>query len=337
MLSRVANSLYWLNRYLERADNVAKFMDVNISLVLDMDFADGLAQWQPLVMASGDQEDFEERYSDAYTQEDVVRFLMFDEDNANSVFSCLIRARENARTIREVISTPMWEAINELYHLIRQHSDKQTVINLQELLSKIHSYNYMITGLMANTISHDEGWHFANLGRMMERADKIARIIDVKYFVLLPSLDYIDSPYESIQWGALLKSVNGFEMYLKQFHRINHKKVAKFLILDSFFPYAIKHCVDSALISMFYISEALAIEGLAKLELNQLAQYLKGVNIDDIISKGLHEFIDALQSDLNLIDSNIDKEFFSYNYDNIAVDLLSGYVTNSKQHQLIDD
>jgi hypothetical protein len=88
---------------------------------------------------------------------------------------------------------------------------------------------------------------------------------------------------------------------------------------------------------MFYISEALAIEGLAKLELNQLAQYLKGVNIDDIISKGLHEFIDALQSDLNLIDSNIDKEFFSYNYDNIAVDLLSGYVTNSKQHQLIDD
>ena len=218
MLSRTANAIYWMSRYLERADNVARFLAVNAHLVLDVGLDRDLAQWAPLISASGDDDDFNDRYAEP-SEDNVLNFLTFDEKNPNSILSCVQYARENARTLREVISSEMWETLNTLYHSVAKQSSKRRIDDLQDFFTEIRTANHLFTGHIENTMSHNQGWYFASIGRFLERADKTARILDVKCFALLPTLDYFDSPYDTVEWGAVLKSVSGFEMYRKQFHR----------------------------------------------------------------------------------------------------------------------
>ncbi|HTN39551.1 MAG TPA: alpha-E domain-containing protein, partial [Asticcacaulis sp.] len=208
MLSRVANSIYWMARYLERADCVARFIDVNTHLMLDLALDQNSAQWYPLVATSGDDEDFTKRYKQA-DERAVVKFMTFDQSNPNSILQCIFRARENARTVREVIPVEMWEKINELYHLTQSQSRKRSVADLADYYKEVRQSGHLFTGLMHNTMSRDMGWQFAHLGQMLERADKTARLLDVKYFLLLPHNDvWKDSAYDAVQWGAVLKSVN---------------------------------------------------------------------------------------------------------------------------------
>src|SRR5579872_3823789 len=157
MLSRVANSIYWMNRYLERADNVARFISVNVHLTLDLGLGSDDAQWQPIVVTSGDEADYAKRYGKA-NEKNVLRFLTFDEKNPNSILSCINCARENARTVREVIPSDMWEKINELYHMVHQHSRKQRMTNLQDFYQHIRMSNHMFSGFHEDAMSREEGW-----------------------------------------------------------------------------------------------------------------------------------------------------------------------------------
>jgi len=310
MLSRVASSIYWMSRYLERAENVARFVAVNAHLMLDMGLAPGAAQWKPLVTTSGDDADFAKRYKEA-SEKNVLHFLTFDEKNPNSIFSCICSARENARTVREVISSEMWEQLNALYHLVLEHSRKRRIANLQEFYVQIRSHSHLFAGLSENTMSHGEGWHFARMGRMLERADKTARILDVKYFLLLPDPDYVDSPYDAIEWGAVLKSANAFEMYRKHFHSINYKNVADFLIFDADFPRSMTHCVHTASDSLRAILQELKIKVQAEDEMAKLCKTLASTSIETVLGNGLHEFIDIFQFNLNVVDQAIYGSFFA--------------------------
>ncbi len=310
MLSRVASSIYWMSRYLERADNVARFIDVNSRLILDMGWERETAQWEPLVRTSGDEADFKKRYTE-YDEKSVVHFLTFDDKNPNSILSCIQNARENARTVREVISSEIWETINALYHLMEKHSRKRKIDDLQEVFSQIHSASHLIAGLIENTMSHGEGWHFSRVGRLLERADKTARMLDVKYFLLLPSADYFDSPYDTVEWGAVLKSVSGFEMYRKQFHRANYRHVTQFLILDPHFPRAIHYCVNTAARSLGYITDILGVTVPATKEMATLKSALDDTDIDTILEKGLHGFVDVFQFNLNVVDDALYRSFFA--------------------------
>lgn len=310
MLSRVANSVYWMGRYLERADNVARFIDVNAHLILDMGWERESAQWDPLVRASGDEEDFKKRY-DEFDEKNVVRFLTFDEKNPNSILGCVQRARENARTVREVISTEMWETINALYHLVQKHSRKRRIDDLQEFFLQVRNANHMLTGLTENMMSHGEGWHFFRIGKLLERADKTARMLDVKYFLLLPTPEYFDSPYDTVEWGAVLKSVNGFEMYRKQFHRANVRCVTQFLILDPHFPRAIHFCVHTAARSLKRITEMLDVTVPVEREMENLEAMVDAVEVEKVLQSGLHEFIDAFQFNLNVVDESLYHSFFA--------------------------
>jgi uncharacterized alpha-E superfamily protein len=310
MLSRTASSIYWMCRYLERADNVARFIAVNAHLILDMGFERKTAQWAPLVRASGDDEDFNERY-DATDEKNVVCFLTFDRDNANSIVSCVQSARENARTVREVISTEMWETINQLHHLVQKHGRKRRIDDLQEFFTEVRNASHLFTGHFENTMSHGEAWHFARMGKLIERADKTARMLDVKYFLLLPTPDYFDSPYDEVEWGAVLKSVSGFEMYRKQFHRANNRDVARFLILDPYFPRSVRYCIRAASFSLQRITKMLKVEVSAEEEFSILEAMLDGANIDAILKGGLHEYIDRFQFNLNVVDRSLYKSFFS--------------------------
>jgi uncharacterized alpha-E superfamily protein len=237
MLSRVADSIYWLNRYIERAENVARFVDVNLKLMLDMP-TNVVQQWDPLVAITGDLPTFKERYGVA-TAENVIHFLSFDREYANSIITCLQAARQNARSVREIISSEMWEQINEFYLFVKDASPEQSQAQLQEFFNQVKIYSHLFQGLMNATMAHNEGWHFGQMGRLIERADKTSRILDVKYFILLPSPEDVGSTIDEIQWMALLKSASAYEMYRKKVHRITPEGVAKFLVLDREFPRSI--------------------------------------------------------------------------------------------------
>jgi uncharacterized alpha-E superfamily protein len=306
MLSRAANSVYWMARYLERADNVARFIDVNAHLILDLGQSADQAQWHPLIVTSDDEKEFAARYPDS-SEAHVIRFLTFDEANPNSLLSCINAARENARTVREIIPSDMWEKMNELYHQVQAHSRSNSVRDLQQLYAQVRSANYWFAGLLQNVVSHGEAWHFLRLGRMIERADKTARLIDVKYFYLLPSPDAVGSASDSVQWGAVLKSVNAFEMYRKQFHRIVYQDVAEFLIFDPLFPRSMAYCVASCAKSLIKITRRTTDAGR---EIAALQAVLEATDTTTILKNGLHEFIDQFQIRLNVFDRAIHRSFF---------------------------
>ena len=310
MLSRTASSIYWMARYLERAENVARFVGVNLHLMLDMGIDPGHAQWKPLVTTSGDDADFAARY-DAPSERNVLAFLTFDEMNPNSIYSCVCRARENARTVRDVISSEMWEQINALYHLVVKAAEKQKLDNLEPFYQRIRSASHHFAGLAEDTMSHGEGWHFARMGRLLERAEKTSRMLDVKYFLLLPDAHYVDSPYDAVEWGAVLKSANGFEMYRKHFHNINYKDVADFLIFEPVFPRSIAYCVSAAARSLAAITAELQVKAPAQGEMATLQRMLAATSVEKVLADGLHEFIDLFQFNLNVVDQAIYRSFFA--------------------------
>ncbi len=244
MLSRVANSIYWLNRYVERAENIARFIDVNLNLILDS--PTGMTQqWDPLVKITGDASLFQERYGEVLP-ENVIQFLAFDRDYPNSILSCLQAARENARSVREVISSEMWEQVNAFYMMVTEAAPKQNLASLHDFFTQVKLASHLFAGIMDATMTHNEGWHFGQIGRLLERADKTSRILDVKYYILLPSVHDVGTTLDEIQWMSLLRSASAYEMYRKRQHRINPTVVAEFLILDRDFPRSIRFCFVNA-------------------------------------------------------------------------------------------
>ncbi|NIT14137.1 MAG: alpha-E domain-containing protein [Candidatus Dadabacteria bacterium] len=311
MLSRVANSLYWMCRYIERAENIARFVDVNLNLLLDLPYEE-TEQWGPLVNTTGDNKLFEQRYG--YPDKDkVINFLTFDTEYHNSIISNLEKARDNAKSVREIISTEMWEQINKYYYFVKDASGLlQKSDNLYDFYYRMKLESHLFTGVMDTTMSHGEGWHFGRMGRLLERADKTSRILDVKYYILLPSVDMIGGPIDYIQWAALLKSASALEMYRKRFRRILPEKVADFLIMDDEFPRAIRYCLIHSQRSLRTITGTASgtYKNDAERFLGKLSAELDYSHTDEIITEGLHEFLDKFQSDINLVGDSIHKTFF---------------------------
>ena len=313
MLSRVANSIYWMTRYLERAENVARFIDVNLHMMLDLDI-EHEEQWGPLVTTTGDSEKFYERYKIA-NQENVAKFLTYDTENPNSILSSLEIARENARSVREIISSEMWEQINKFYHFVKDADGTNIYLDSpNEFYTRIKRESHLFVGITDSTMNHGEGWQFARLGRHIERADKTSRILDVKYFILLPNLATVGSSIDNIQWSSLLKSASALEMYRKKYNKINPVNIAKFLILDPEFPRAIRYCILNAEQSLHSITGCPlnSFQNEAERNIGKLRAELDYIDIEEIIQFGLHEYlVDNFQVKLNNIGESINNTFFS--------------------------
>lgn len=236
MLGRVANTLYWMNRYLERAENYARFIDVNFNLSLELP-PNVEGQWKPLVVITGDWELYQSHH-DTVSKNKVIRFLAFEEENPNSIYNCILNARENARAVRTELTKEVWEQINALYFLVKEGSDKKKLTDehLRSFFTEIKNGCQMVYGMYDATISRNEGWNFAKLGQFIERADKTSRVLDAKYHLLLDSPQSIGSSLDLIQWAALLKSVSAYDMYRKKFGKLTPSYIAEFLILDTEFP-----------------------------------------------------------------------------------------------------
>ncbi|MEL6158119.1 MAG: alpha-E domain-containing protein [Cyanobacteria bacterium J06623_5] len=311
MLSRVADSIYWLNRYIERAENVARFVEVNLNLLMDNPV--GVAQqWEPLIAVTGDRQLFQTLYDEA-TAERVLSFLTFDERSPNSILSCVRSARENARSVRETISSEMWEQVNAFYLQVEEAAKAKDTQDSYAFYSEVKMASHRFAGVMDATLSWNESWHFGQLGRLLERADKTARILDVKYFLLLPSVQEVGTPLDNLQWIALLKSASAYEMYRKTEHIISPAGVAKFLVLDPHFPRSIKFCLKWAEDSLSQIAGA-AIDTSplsSQRAIGRLRAELSYITLDEIFQQGLHEFLDNFQLQLNQVGDCIYSDFIA--------------------------
>src|SRR5438093_747204 len=296
MLSRLADSLYWMSRYVERAENVARFIDVNTWLSLDLP-AGYQEQWSPLIHTTGDDALFAQHYEQT-SKQNVIHFLTFDSRNPNSILSSIAAARENARLARQYITLEMWEQINRFYFTIQNgaQSAARGFPPGADFFAEVTTASHLFLGTLYATMSHNEGWHFCRLGRLIERADKTSRILDTKYYLLLPSIDAVGTPYDDIMWAAFLRSTSAFEMYRKRFQQISPDRIVEFLVLDREFPRAIHYCVVSALASLHTITGTPMgmFSNAAEQLLGRVVAELNYIQVREIIHRGLHEFLDDI-------------------------------------------
>jgi uncharacterized alpha-E superfamily protein len=301
-------------RYLERAENIARFIDVNWHLTLDQP-KNGCQEWRALVQVTGDNDIFLERYN-AFSEENVTAFLMFDTDYPHSVISCLRAARENARGVRDILSIDLWEQINAFYHLVERAGKNpgRVSVNPNYFCQEIRLRGMMIDGITDGTMIHGEGWHFSRLGRFLERADKTSRFLDVKYFILLPDTSYVGTAIDDVQWVALLRATGGYSAYRQRYGRISPANVAEYLLFSRSFPRAILFSLAAAQRSLNAINGTPAGTYHDKAEqlLGKLSAQLAYTDISTVFSMGLHEFTDRLQIDINRVNDAIAEVFFGY-------------------------
>ena len=312
MLSRVAESIYWMSRYIERAENVARVVGVNNQLRLDLP-EQAAEQWDPMVQVSGDEPAFRARY-DRPTRTSVIRFLAFDPLNPNSIVSCVTRARENARSVREVISSEMWEEVNRFYLFLSAPGARDRALaSAHAFFQEIRRSSHLIEGTRNETMEHGEGWHFGEIGRQIERADQTTRILDLKYYLLLPSAADVGAPIDDLQWGALLRSASAMEAYRRAHGRIAAAAVAGFLLLDREFPRSVHHCTTAAQSSLHAVTgtPVRRFVNPAERSLGRLVAELDYTDVTDVIRAGLHGFLDSLQDRLNDIGDEITRTFFA--------------------------
>ncbi len=307
MLSRVAENIYWMARYVERAENTARLIGVNANLLLDL--PRGLAPgWEPLMSMLGCDAQFRERAASA-TERAVLRFLIGDLDNPSSILSSLRSARENCRTIRDIVPREAWEQLNELYLYARERLRRGlTKRGRHAYLRGIITGSQTIEGMLAGTMNHDLGYRFLSIGRNLERADMSTRIIDVRTETLLPDLAVELRPFENIQWMSVLKSLTAYQMYRRNMQvRVRRPEVLRFLFLNPEFPRSVWHALDAVNDSLVAIEH----ENAGPLRaIRRLKRTLKKTDVGELEQAELHAFIDKLQMMLTDVHAALVKSYF---------------------------
>ena len=308
MLSRVANSLYWMSRYIERAENIARILDVNLQLQLDFRNVDETTlreHWLPIVQCTGDQELFVQLHGRA-TASSVAEFLVFEEANTNSIVSSIRQARENARMVRAQITIEIWEELNRLYlFVISPQARMDWKDSPSEFFNHIKASSLQLIGLSYATLIRNEGWWFTQIGKFIERADKTSRILDVRYQTLPQrGVPQTISQTEALEWSAILRSCSGWDAY-KSIHgaEVHPRLAAEFLVLNEDFPRSVRFCVaelNHALRRISGVIDARFSNDAEKLA-GRLVSELQFSTIDEIFEFGLHSYLDALQTKLNRI------------------------------------
>jgi uncharacterized alpha-E superfamily protein len=304
MLSRVADSLYWMSRYIERAENNARIAEVNLQLLLDLanqPGSDTQQQWNPIISSLEENELFASIYQ-TLDGKAAIDFVSLQKKNPNSIYSCLTLARENARSTREQMSSELWEQINRLFLFVKSDSGKKLLRSSPyEFFKRIIAGSHLFQGIADATMTHGEGWDFMRIGKLLERADCTSRILDVKYHILLPSGERVGGNVDTIQWMAVLKSCSALEAYRKIYvDQVAPWKVAEFITTHADFPRSIRFSVDlldAALHRISGSSEANYANEAERLS-GRLRSDLDYVTIGDIFEFGLHQYLETIQERL---------------------------------------
>jgi uncharacterized alpha-E superfamily protein len=324
MLSRVAESMFWMSRYMERAENTARYLDVHFQLMLDLNKLTTVesltAYWEPIVLVTSGLDHYQESVKD-YTAESITNYLVFDRTNPNSIFSCVALARENARTIIESISSEMWEQVNNLYHFLQEAKIATVMTNGYKFYQEVKNGVHLFHGITDSTLSRTEGWYFLQAGRFLERADNTARLLEIKFELLKPTEDQEkhDSA-EVIQWTAVLKSTSAREAFRKaNLSKNDPVTVLQYLILDRMFPRSVYYSVSETEEALWKISGSSRhnYRNNADRLIGQLVSELSYLTIDEIFDRGLSYYLSEFQMKLAKVGEQIHLIYFAYHAPNI--------------------
>jgi uncharacterized alpha-E superfamily protein len=290
MLSRTADHLYWMARYIERAENMARVLDVTyrMSLVSNGDHSE-VDLWKTPVLIADDVEVFECDYGE-YNAANVMRYMALDERNLSSIVSCLNGARENARSVRVAMSSEMWETVNALWLELRQRTEDITEADIGEFCDWVKSRSHLFRGVTFGTMLRDDGYKFVRLGSFIERADNTARLLDAKYHLLMAAGAGADGAVDYYEWSSLLRSVSSFEAYQKVYRdTIEPSKVAELLVLRDDMPRSLHACYDELTSILEQICIVRGYECLR--QAGEIHARLHFGRMENIFNNGLHQFL----------------------------------------------
>ncbi|SLN74080.1 hypothetical protein ROJ8625_04007 [Roseivivax jejudonensis] len=293
MLSRTASHLYWMARYIERAETTARLMQVGARNALLPDIGGGYRNdWEAILQASGSLEPFREKYGET-KQRNLETFLFFDEENPASVRSCLARARENARVVRTALTSQTWDAMNSTFQELNQlHRTERSKLSLTDLAEWTSNACALARGSIEATQLRNDGFHFMGLGFTLERADNTARLLDVKYYVLLPSLTYVGSGLDQTQWVTLLRSMSAHRAFQWTYRgEITAARIAHFLILNRQFPRSLLTAVQGTCDNLDHLARGYQNPSEAQSAARRILAELAEARVEDIFDEGLHEFL----------------------------------------------
>jgi len=292
MLGRSANGMHWMFRYLERAENTARLVDAGFHLALTHDSTSASDEWRSVLVALGQDGDYSARHDD-YSDAHVVNFILRDRDNPGSIINMIAQARTNARAVRTELTRGLWEATNETWMILKDMTMRHvTEGKLGEVLSTIRARASLVRGELEGSMLRRESYRFARTGTFIERADNAARILDVKYYVLLPSLSWVGSSLDNVQWETILRSFAGDRAYRwLNAGGMDQRSIAEFLILDRRFPRSLAFCYNSLDDAMTGLAEEYGATTSSHEILRDAVADLRRTTIEAIFDEGLHEFL----------------------------------------------
>ncbi|TCD06365.1 alpha-E domain-containing protein [Erythrobacteraceae bacterium CFH 75059] len=310
MLGRTANGLFWMFRYLERAEHTARLIDAGLRMALTRDMVAAEEEWRSVIATAGQREGYEARHS-SYTGIQTWNHMLRDPENPQSVLAMLGQVRTNARLARNAISSELWEVVNDAWHHVSRMLARPLGQNqVGEAVSVVRRLAVLAHGAMIGSMMRDESYHFARAGSFTERADAVARILDIKYYLLLPSLSYVGSSLDTGQWDTVLRSVSGDRAY-RAIHagQIDARGIVEFLVLDARFPRSLAFCHRALKAELAALAQIHGREGKADALMREADSLLAGRTIDEIFEEGLHQFLLGFMGRNNAIAQAISADY----------------------------
>ncbi|MEF9601131.1 alpha-E domain-containing protein [Paracoccus sp. PXZ] len=316
MLSRTAANLFWMGRHLERAETAARLLDVGARITLLPNTAEGYRnEWESLLRASGAQAAFAERYGDGITQENIESWLFFDHVNPSSVASCIERAREGGRIVRTALTSQVWDALNMAYQELRAlERQSRARLDTAMLTDFTTRHGSTVRGAINATQLRNDGWHFVNLGYSLERADATARLLDVKYFVLLPRVEFVGSGLDNYQWQVILRALSAHRAFHWAYGgEVTASKVADFLILNGESPRSLLTSLYEAVWHLDGLVRRYGadVPASASARAHETLEQLVARDIEAIFDEGLHEFLSWFINEVVSISNAVHDDYLS--------------------------
>lgn len=309
MLGKTAGGLYWMFRYLERAANTARLIEAGFRIALTRS-SDPESEWRSVIVTSASLAAYDAKH-DGYDSARVSDFLLRDADNPNSVLSIIKIARDNARLTRTALTTEVWSAVNETWMVFTKLlKDPVPETELPAVLSAIRHQSSLVRGALYGSMLRNDIFDFCRLGTFLERMDNTARIIDVKYYSLLPATSYIGSRMDNVQWEMILRSVSAHASFRwANEGDYNASNIASFLILDRRLPRSLSYCSSQIVENLRYLCEDYGESSESLAQAEHLEARIKGRDINSIFDEGLHEFLGSVIVELGAVGGQIEQDY----------------------------
>lgn len=308
-LGKTAGSLFWMFRYLERSENLARLIEAGLRIALTR--SDASAQeWRSVLTTTGLVEAYEAQHGD-YSSAQVINFLLRDRGHGASVLAMIEHARDNGRVARTAITREVWEATNECYITVRDALSRPVKeADLPAILGSIRQHSALVRGALHGTMLRNDIYNFARIGTFLERADNSARILDVKYYLLLPSVAHVGSTLDNSQWDMLLRSLSAQHSF--RWLNPNETKpieIARFLVLDPRFPRSVTFCVRKMCENLDWLERAYGVHCPSQAMAGQMLQHIEATSIERIFETGLHEFLQGFMQENQRLAEQIEQDY----------------------------